>query len=82
MLRCGVREQIEVFQPKGNALTDEPVSTTVFSAGAGVKFENIVLDVAYEYAKLKYVDTWSSEVSINNETKHAISANISYEIPW
>ncbi len=81
-LRCGVRENAEVFQQVGNALSGEPVQYTIFSLGGGVNLQNIRLNLAYEYFSQKYVDAYASVSNINTDTRHAISASVAYDIPW
>ncbi len=82
ILRVGVHEMAEVFEPVGNPLGGDPVSYTTFTLGAGVKIENIRFNVAYEYATIKYVDEWAGAVSINTQIPQSIVADITYEIPW
>ena len=81
-LRGGAREMAEVFEPVGNPLGGDPVSYTAFTFGAGVKFDNMRFNVAYEYATIKYVDEWAGALSINTQTPQSIVADITYEIPW
>jgi hypothetical protein len=81
-LRGGVRGQAEVFEPEGNPLEGEPVTTTVYAGGIGVEFEGIRMNVAYEYAALKYEDVWNGAVSINKEKQHTFVADIAYTLPW
>lgn len=82
IVRGGVREQAEVFEPVGNPITGEPVGYTIYSTGAGITFANTRLNVAYEYSAIKYTDSWSSAVSINTKICHSVFADISYSIPW
>lgn len=81
-LRAGVREQAEVFEPEGASLEGEPVSYAIYSVGAGVKIAGAHLDIAYEYSKMKYTDTWADAISMNSETCRNIIAEFSYDIPW
>lgn len=80
-LRAGLRDQSEIFEPEGNALIGESVSYSVYSAGAGFRVANIRLNIAYEYAKMKYEDVWGSAVSLNGDAHHAWIADIAYELP-
>lgn len=82
MLRGGLREQTEVFEPEGNPLAGEPVSSSVYSAGAGIRCAGIRLNIAYEYVSMKYQDVWGSAVSFNADMRHAFVADVTYEIPW
>jgi hypothetical protein len=81
-VRVGVHEDAEAYEPLSNAIRGEAVKYTVYSVGAGLTFENIHLNVAYEYADMKYVDTWSNAASINREFRQNLVADVSYAIPW
>jgi hypothetical protein len=81
-LRGGMRGQSEVFEPEGSKITGEPVTYTVYSAGIGGIFSGVHLDITYEYALIKYADTWSSAISKNSQKQHTIAAQLSYDIPW
>ena len=81
-LRAGVREQAEVYEPEGAALEGEPVSYSIFSVGAGVMFSGVRVNVAYEYSRSEYTDTWSDAVSINSEINRNVVADMSYQLPW
>ncbi len=81
-LRGGMRGEAEVFEPEGNQLIGEPVIYTVYSAGAGLFFSGARFNLAYEYALMKYEDTWASAISKNSEKRHTVVAQIAYEIPF
>lgn len=81
-LRGGVRRESEVFEPTGAALTGEPVCSTVYSLGCGFVSYGIHLNIAYEYALIKYQDVWQTNVNLNQESRHVIAAEIVYELPW
>jgi opacity protein-like surface antigen len=81
-LRGGIRTQAEVFEGEGNPLVGEPVSSTIYSAGVGLSFEGIHLNVAYEYGSMKYQDVWGSAISRNDENRHTVIADVTYELPW
>jgi hypothetical protein len=80
-LRGGMRGESEVFEPEGNHIEGEPVTFTIYSAGVGIIFSGIRLNVAYENSLMKYQDIWGSAISKNSDRAHTIIANISYEIP-
>ncbi len=80
-LRGGLRGNAEVFQPVGDKINKEPVSYTVYSAGVGISFSGLRLNVAYENAVMKYQDVWASEISKNQENRNRVIADLSYEIP-
>ena len=82
VLRMGVEEQAEVFQPVGAPIEAEPVGYSTYSIGAGVKYEGILINAAFEYARISYTDRWSNAVSINREIRRNVIADLSYEIPW
>jgi hypothetical protein len=80
-LRGGVSNYQEVYQPLTEGIRGEPVNYPVYGLGCGVKVANGVLNVTYEYADMKYVDTWSNAVSINRQFTSNIVASFSYTIP-
>jgi len=81
-LRCGIRGKAEVFEPEGNPIPGESVTTSVYSAGFGVLYGGARLNVVYEYFLLKYQDVWGSAVSMNRTRSQGFTANLAYEIPW
>jgi opacity protein-like surface antigen len=78
-LRGGVRQAAEVFQEEGAPIVGEPVGYSIYSAGAGITFGKIHLDITYEYSKMKYQDLWESNVNLYNQTSHTVVAGVSYE---
>lgn len=81
-LRAGMRGDAEVFEPEGNHITGEPVTHTIYSAGLGILFSDLRMNVTYENSLMKYEDIWSSAISKNRERRHTIVAQLTYEIPW
>lgn len=81
-LRGGMRGEAEVYQPEGAYIEDEAVTYTVYSAGIGVFFSGLRLNVTYENSLMKYQDIWSSAISKNRERRQMIVAQLSYQIPW
>lgn len=79
-LRGGMRGEAEVFQSEGNHLEGEPVAYTVYSAGLGAVISGLRLNLTYENSAMKYQDIWASAISKNNEERHTIVAQLSYEI--
>jgi hypothetical protein len=79
-VRAGMRGQAEVFEPDGNPIIGDPVSTTVYSAGCGFLYAGIRWNLAYEYARVKYQDAWQTNVNLNSESRHAIVADVAYEL--
>lgn len=81
-IRGGVHENAEVYEPLSNAIRDEAVTYSVYTFGAGFSVANLRLAIAYEYADMKYVDTWSNAASINREIRQNVVASITYDVPW
>ncbi len=81
-LRGGMRGEAEVFEPEGNYIDGEPVTYSVYSAGVGVIYSGLRLNVAYENSLMKYQDIWASAISKNSERRHTIVAQLTYEIRW
>jgi hypothetical protein len=81
-LRGGMRGEAEVFEPEGNHLAGEPVTFTIYSAGVGLSYSRLRLDMTYENSLAKYQDIWSSAISKNSARRHSIIGQLSYEIPW
>ena len=81
-LRGGMRGEAEVFQSEGNKLEGDPVTYTIYSAGFGVFYSGLRLNMAYEYSSMKYQDIWSSAISKNVDKRHTIIADLTYAIPW
>jgi len=82
VLRGGVTNYQEVYQPLTAGIRGEPVNYPVYSIGAGIGFANGVLAIAYEYSDMKYVDTWSNAVSINRQFTNSIVASFTYELAF
>jgi opacity protein-like surface antigen len=82
LIRAGVTNYAEVFQPVTSGIRGQPVSYPIYGVGATVKVAGATLNLAYEYSDMKYVDTWANAVSINREIKNSVVASLVYEIPW
>ncbi|HDQ45917.1 MAG TPA: hypothetical protein ENN17_10550 [bacterium] len=80
-LRGGMRGEAEVFEPEGNHIPGEPAGCTVYSAGFGLFFSGLRLDITYENYSMNYQDIWATAVSKNSERRHALIAQLSCEIP-
>lgn len=81
-LRAGARQQSEVFEQEGNPLEGEPVTYSVYSAGCGVTFSSVQVNLAYEYSLMKYQDMWQTNVNFNRETNHTLILDVVYALPW
>lgn len=82
VLRGGVHEDNEVYEPLSNAIRGDAPKYAVYSLGFGLGYAGVHLNVAYEYADMKYVDTWSNAASVNREYRQNLVADISYDLPW
>ena len=80
-IRGGVSNYQEVYPALTAGIRGEPVNYPVYGFGCGVKVANGMLNVTYEYADMKYVDTWSNAVSINRQFTTSVVASFSYTIP-
>ena len=78
-LRLGVRGQVEAFGPEGVPIENDPAGSTVYCAGAGIAYEGLRLNFAYEYSLLKYQDAWGGAISLNEIATTNFVADISYE---
>lgn len=77
-LRGGVRQTAAAFAAAGAALQDEPVSGTAYAAGAGFRVDMVRVDVAYEYAYLRYDDAWQSNINYNRVHTHTVWLEAGY----
>lgn len=80
-LRAGMRGEAQVFQPEGNYIDGEPATYSVYSAGFGVFYSGLRLNVTYENSLTKYQDIWASAISKNSERRHVFLAQLSYALP-
>jgi hypothetical protein len=76
--RAGYREDVQAFSPDGSAILDEPARGGVYSLGAGVSLGNIFIDMAYEYAVLKYQDIYQSNANYNTRQQHQVMVECAY----
>jgi hypothetical protein len=81
-LRAGLRGHAEIFEREGNPVPGEPVRSEIYTAGFGLFFSGVRLNVAYENRSVTYEDIWGSALSKNSDRRHTIAADISYRIPW
>ncbi|MCX6138691.1 MAG: outer membrane protein transport protein [Ignavibacteriales bacterium] len=77
-LRGGYRQDIQAFSPDGSAIIDEPARGGVYSLGAGFAMGNILIDVAYEYWRLKFDDVYQSNTNYNSREQHQFMMEIAY----
>ena len=79
-LRAGVRDVARTFAPEGTGLIGEPVTGSVYAAGAGVSFGMLSMDVAYEYQKVTYQDLWETNVNDNEDLRHTLMLELSVRL--
>lgn len=79
-IRGGFREDTQIFSGEGAPIISDPIRGFGATAGAGLDFGMVMLDVAYEYAQLKYEDRWLSNVNYNERSSHsfAVEAGIKF----
>lgn len=82
-LRGGYRDDMQAFSPDGSAIIDEPARGGIYSLGAGITIENIIgcshlINIAYEYSRLKYQDTYQSNANHNTIERHQFILEIAY----
>jgi hypothetical protein len=82
VLRGGVTNYQEVYQPLTAGIRGEPVNYPVYAVGCGISFANAVVNATYEYSDMKFVDTWSNAVSINRQFTNSVVVSFSYELAW
>jgi hypothetical protein len=82
LIRGGVTNYAEVFQPVTAGIRGQAVTYPIYSLGAAFSFAGATVNLAYEYADMKYVDTWVNAASITREINNTIVASLTYEIPW
>jgi opacity protein-like surface antigen len=81
VLRAGVRDNSEVFEQEGNPFAGDPVSSTIISAGCGIHYSGLTLNLTYEYGNVKFNDMLQDCVILNKSKGQNIIAEISYNIP-
>ena len=83
-IRCGYSDKAEVFEQEGNPFLGDPVYTTIISGGLGFNWQNVKLNITYEYFNIKYDDLLEDAVFLNSSKNNYITAEIAYNIylPW
>ena len=74
----------EPFGAEGRPLQDEPVRVTGLTAGAGISWSGVRLNLAFENRNMSYEDVMGSAVHYNSLTRQMFVADVSYSfsIPW
>ncbi len=80
-LRVGYWTQVGIFEPEGNYNPGDPVSSDGYSAGLGYRINNIHINFAYEYLKIRYEDKWATNVNFNKNITHNFIIGTSYVLP-
>jgi len=80
VIRGGVTNYAEVFQPVTGGIRGQPVTYPVYALGATIRFAGTALNLAYEYSDMKYIDTWVNAASINREIKNTLVASFAVEL--
>ncbi|MGB2866857.1 MAG: hypothetical protein WBD36_00275 [Bacteroidota bacterium] len=75
-LRGGYREVAQSFSPEGSAIVGDPAVMSAYSLGAGTNLFGFDLDLAYEYASLRYPDSWQSNVNHNSTEQFRFLAEV------
>jgi len=77
-IRGGYSDKAEVFEQEGNPFLGDPVYSTIISGGLGFAYQNLKLNLTYEYFNVKYDDLLQDAVFLNNAKNNYIMAEISY----
>ena len=77
-IRGGYSDKGEVFEEEGNPFQGDPVYSTIISAGLGFAYQNLKLNLTYEYFNIKYDDLLQDAVFLNNAINNYITAEFSY----
>ncbi len=75
-LRAGVRGESEIFEPEGNPLIGEPVRYSIYSAGFGITYANLIFNFTYQYFLMKYQDMWQTNVNFNKEFRNSLKFDL------
>jgi hypothetical protein len=81
VIRGGVTNYAEVFQPVTGGIRGQPVTYPVYALGATIRFAGTALNLAYEYSDMKYIDTWVNAASINREIRNTLAASLAVDLP-
>jgi len=79
-IAAGMRQESEVFQEAGAPLIGEPVRYNVYSVGVQALVSDFRINLAYEYAPVKYQDLWQTNVNLNAVRNHRVLASLSYTL--
>jgi len=76
--RGGYREVPLSYAPEGVAIIGDPIVQAVYTAGIGVRVYGVDLDVAYEYGRIEYQDSWQSNVNKNVLNQNSVTMQLGY----
>ncbi|MFH0991336.1 MAG: hypothetical protein V1799_15115 [bacterium] len=77
-LRCGYREEAEVFARTGAAIMTLPERSKIFTGGLGFQISFVTIDLAYEFRRLIYFDSWESNTNFITDNKHFLMIETSF----
>jgi long-subunit fatty acid transport protein len=77
-VRGGYHEDTQSFAPDGSAIVDKPASGEIYSLGAGIRIGKFLIDFAYEYSLLTYLDIYQSNVNYNTREQHQVMMEFAY----
>lgn len=77
-VRGGYSEDVQSFAEEGAALTNEPITGSLYSCGVGVRIQKVECNLSYEYGCTKYIDAWESNVNYNTIENHRLMVEIGY----
>ncbi len=79
-LRFGAREEATTFAPTGEGLIGEPEHGSAYTAGLGLKFNNVTVNLAGEYGIMRYNDLWQSNVNTNTISSFTGMIEFGYQL--
>jgi hypothetical protein len=77
-IRGGYSDKAEVFEEEGNPFPGDPVYSTILSCGVGLNWQNLKVNITYEYFNVKYDDLLQDAVFLNSAENNYIVTEISY----
>ncbi len=77
-IRAGVRRDPQPFRIEGFGLIGQTATGDAVSFGVGRRFGQVMLDMAYEFQRLRYEDRWESNVDYNRIRRHNLLLGASY----
>jgi hypothetical protein len=78
--RGGYREVPLSYEPEGAAILGDPIVQSVYTAGVGVRVYGVDIDVAYDYGRIDYQDSWQSNVNKNVLNQNSVMLQLGYRL--